>query len=353
MELSYEQEGQANEISSGPSPKLETVSSTQAGGSTSLAGNNAGESGVLSGAEGAVLPSAGANEVQAKGAVQKANGSGAGNTGEIFTPNFKFKVKDKELEFDDFIKPIVKDKQLEAKIREMYEKAHGLDEVKTARESFRTQVEEWKGKYTQVEDSLKTLGGLVNKGDFRTFFQALNIPKEKIIQYAIEELKYNELPPEQRAAIEQQRAKEQEFLQTQTQNQQLQTQMAQLVQQQAAFQLDQALAAPDVGTVAASYDARVGTPGAFRQEVIRRGQYYEAVHKVSPPAHQLVGEIIALIGAQGGTQAQGTPGQVVQTQQQQQQKPGIQTFSGGSKSPARKVPSSVDDLRKLRQQITT
>lgn len=305
--------------------------------------------------------------------VQEASATGAGNDGAVsqgtgtaeakqqaapsFAPNFKFKVKDKELEFDDFVKPIVKTKDVEQKIKDLYEKAHGLEEVKTARETFKTQAEEWKGKFTTVEQSLQTLGGYVKKGDFGTFFQALNIPKEKIIQYAIEELKYQELPADQKAAIDAQREQQHALEQTGTQNQQLQQQMAQLVQQQATFELNQEFAKPDVASTIAAYDTRLGKAGAFKAEVIRRGQYYEAVHKISPPASQLVQEVLNLIGvqaqAQQGTQASSneTPSQVVHNQQQ---KPVISSFQGGgAKSPTRKVPSSIDDLRKMRENLTT
>jgi hypothetical protein len=297
-----------------------------------------------SGDAGAISQGAGASEEKPKAA-------------QSYTPNFKFKVKDKELEFDDFLKPTIKTKDLETKARELYEKAHGLDEVKAARETFKTQVEEWKGKYATVESSLQTLGTYVKKGDFRTFFQALNIPKEKIIQYAIEELKYQELPPEQRDAIEQQRRQETEFEMAQSQNQQLQSQIGQLVQQQATFELNQALATQDVSHAISAYDTRAGQAGAFKAEVIRRGQYYEAVHKISPPASQLVSEVLNLIGVQAQTQQGSTapstnsPSQVVHSQQQ---KPVISSFEGGgSKSPTRKVPSSIDDLRQMRQNLTT
>lgn len=273
-----------------------------------------------------------------------------------YNPNFKFKVKDKELEFDDFVKPIVKNKDLEAKLREMYEKAHGLEEVKTARETFKMQAEETKQKLASVEDNLKTLGSYVKKGDFGTFFQALNIPKDQIIRYAIEELKYQELPPEQKAAIEQQKQREQYLEQTSSQNQQLQQQMAQMIQQQAALELNQELSKSEINSAISAYDSRAGQPGAFRAEVIRRGQYYEAVHKISPPASQLVSEVLNLVGVQPTSPqatmnaSQATQGQVVLNQNS---KPTITAFSGGSnKSPARKMPSSLDDLRAMRQNLT-
>lgn len=294
----------------------------------------------------------GAGDKGASGGVAGATADGANP--EPYTPNFKFKVKDKELEFDDFIKPLVKTKDLETKLRDIYEKAHGLDEVKSSRESFKQQAEEYKTKFSTMEQSLQTLGTYVKKGDFRTFFQALNIPKEQIINYAIQELKYQELPPEQRAAIDMQREQEQALMQATYQNQTLQQQMANLARQQAEFEVSQALAAPEVSSVAQAFDARVGTPGAFRAEVVRRGQYYETVHKISPPASQLVQEILNFVGVpaqtQQGSQApsQEMPGPAISNQQ----KPVISSFSGGgAKSPTRKVPTSVDDLRKLRQNL--
>ncbi len=272
-----------------------------------------------------------------------------------WSPNFKFKVKDKEHEIEDLFKPIVKDKIAEAKVRELYEKAYGLEDVKADRQTLKEQLKDYQTKYTQVEQNLQVIGSYARKGDFSTFFQLLNIPKEKIIQYAIEELKYQELPAEQRAAIDQQRKMQVEY-ETQTQqNQTLQKQMADLVTQQATMELNQALAAPNSAPIIAAFDAKAGKPGAFKAEVIRRGQYYEAVHKISPPASQLVEEVLSLVGVQApsapqsteATSTNSTPGQDVE----QKKKPVISSFAGSStKSPVQKVPTSIDDLKKIRQQ---
>lgn len=336
--------GQTETTTSSSEEKAQTSTDSGAGESTSSENGVSGASSQGTGNDGAVSKGAGATQEQ-----QQAS--------QAYAPNFKFKVKDKELEFDDFVKPIVKTKDVEQKIKDLYEKAHGIEEVKAARETFKTQAEEWKGKFTQVEASLQTLGSYVKKDDFGSFFKALNIPKEKIIRYAIEELKYQELPPEQKAAIDLQRQQQTEFEMAQTQNQTLQQQMANLIQQQATFELNQELARPDVSQAITAYDTGAGQAGAFRAEVIRRGQYYEAVHKISPPASQLVQEILSLVGvqaqAQQGTQASsnGSPSQVVQNQKE---KPVISSFQGGGgKSPTRKVPSSIDDLRKMRQNLTT
>lgn len=271
-----------------------------------------------------------------------------------WSPNFKFKVKDKEHEIEDLFKPIVKDKTAEAKVRELYEKAYGLEDVKADRQTLKDQLKDIQTKYSTVEQNLQTIGAYARKGDFGTFFHLLNIPKEKIIQYAIEELKYSELPAEQRAAIDQQRKMQVDYDTQVQQNQSLQKQMSDLATQQATVELNQALAAPDSVPLIAAFDTRAGKPGAFKAEVIRRGQYYEAVHKISPPASQLVAEVLSLVGVQAppapqstGATSTTTPGQGVE----QTQKPVIKSFSGSStKSPVQKVPTSIEDLKKIRQQ---
>lgn len=343
---------------------METENGTASSGETQSANASATETGA---AQTQAQGNTGASET--RGAVSSKPAGGAGNDGaaqsatgaaqaevEAYAPNFKFKVKDKELEFEDHFKSIIKTKDLEAKIREMHEKAYGLDEVKTARDTFKTQAKDWEDKYSQVENSLKTLGTYVKKGDYLSFFSALNIPEDKIIQYAVERLKYRELPADQKAQLDAQRQQQMEYEQATNQNQTLQQQMAQLVQQQATFDLNQELAKPDVVSTIAAYDARAGKAGAFRQEVIRRGQYYEAVHQISLPASQLVGEVMSLIGvpapqtpqgSQGGPQAE-VPSQVVHAAKE---KPVIPTFQGGAKSPIKKVPSSIDDLRKMRDAL--
>ena len=273
-------------------------------------------------------------------------------------PNFKFKVKDKELEFGDDLKGLIKSKDLETKMRELHEKAYGLDEVKGTRDQVKQQLQAEQQKYGQVEQSLKVLGDYVQKKDFHSFFKALSIPKEDIIAYAIQELKYAELPADQKAQIDQQRQLQDQLRTEQSHSQQIQQQMSQLSVQQTNWELSQELGKPDVNQFANAYDTRVGKPGAFREEIIRRGQYYENVHKISPPVSQLVTEILNLAGHTPNPQGVGAiPQQNGQASQfapnQQQPKPVIPSFAGASatKSPTKKVPTSIADLKQMRQDL--
>lgn len=343
----------------------QTAESTSGSTSTVQQGTGVSESTTSGGSNDASLAS-GAEKTPGAGNQPPANGgsaSAAGAAGDSaalgdWKPNFKFKVKDKELEFDDAFKGVIKSKDLEERLRDLHLKAHGIDEVKTSRDTFKKQAEEWQGKFSTVEKSLSTLGSFVQRRDYTSFFDALKIPKQDIINYAIQELKYQELTPEQRSVVDQQRQQQLDLYQAQAQTQTYQQQLADLAVKQANFEIDQAIAAPDVASVAQAFDARAGKQGAFREEIVKRGQFYENVHKVSPPASQLAAELLNLIGVQApaqqgqGAPSQGTTSQQAQVVQNQSQKPTIPAFQGGSstKTATKKVPTSVEDLRKIRQE---
>lgn len=265
---------------------------------------------------------------------------------EKYTPNYAFKVKDKEHQFDDFVKAAIRDADTEKKARELYEKAYGLDEVKSHRQKLQEELGTIQPKYQAVEKSLQALGGFVQKKDYRSFFEALQIPKEDVIRYAVEELKFRDLPPEQKAELESRRQQEQQFALIQEQNQTYAQQMQDLVMRQAEFELTSEISKPEISQLAQSYDARVGQPGAFKAEVIRRGAYYETVMQQNVPASQLVKEVATLIGVvPQGLPATGTPqGNAVAAHEK---KPTIKSFQGSSGSaPVKKVFTSIDDIRK-------
>lgn len=274
-------------------------------------------------------------------------------------PEFKFKVKDKELEFDDFVKPIIKSKEVNDKIKDLYLKAHGLDEVKQSRDHFQNQYKAENEKITTIEKNLQNIGVTVKNKDFGTFFDLLKIDKNDVMNYFIEELKFQELPAEQKQAIERQRQVEREYQTAQEQNQGLQTQMQEMMIKQTKFEFAQVFASPDVAPAIQQFEARVGQPGAFEKAILERGQYYEAVHKTSPPVRQLVNEVLTLAGLSSGMpgQAQQAPltqqSNASQVVHAQNQKPVIPSFSGGSstKSPARQVVGTIDDIRKRRQEL--
>lgn len=279
-----------------------------------------------------------------------------------YLPNYKYKVLDKEQEFDAFLKGVIKDPETEKKVRELYEKANGLDFVKKERQSVRTELSQERERSEQAINYIKTASSLEQKGDMHSFFQFLGIHEDKILKYALERIQYRELGPEQRAIVDQQQSAALRSLALEQQNQQLQQNFAQVAQNQRSMELQAEISKPDVSNVVQSFDARVGKPGAFQQAVIERGQYHWFKNKVDIPVSQAVAEVLSLINGYGVSQ--NGAGAVVDNSQAQMSGAGsspaqnphqptkqiIPNIRGSGTSPVRKVPGSIEDLKKIARQ---
>ena len=98
-------------------------------------------------------------------------------TEQTYTPNYKFKVLDTEKEFDEFIRPIIKDKDSEEKLRDLYTKAHGLDTVKN-------KYEETKEQLNEREEVLNRLFSLKEAPTYDDLFNSMGLDKKKVLEYA-------------------------------------------------------------------------------------------------------------------------------------------------------------------------
>jgi hypothetical protein len=253
--------------------------------------------------------------------------------------------------------PNIKSPAEEKKIRELYEKAYGLEHVKSERERFRTAHKEVETQYKSLNNGLDQLSGMLEKQDYHGFFQALKIPEQDVLQYALSRVQYRELPPEQRQQLDAQYEAQQRLAYLEQANQELVGGFQEQRVHQRASELDAYIGRPDIAQVVSAFDARVGQPGAFRDEVIRRGQYYASLPDPQDiPVEQAVREILGLVGpipqaqqavGDEGQAMEATPAPVVQNQ-----KPVIPNIRGRGTSPAKKVVRSVDDLRKLAQTMT-
>ena len=269
-----------------------------------------------------------------------------------YQPNYKFKVLDKELEFDEFVKGAIKDADIEKKVRDLYERAHGLDSVKQDRQTLRSELSQAKEKIATTDQALETLGDFVRKGDFDSFFENLQIPKQSILQYALELVQREQWSPQQRAQWEASRQAQQQAMHYQTENQQLEARQQQLMVQQKEFELSTVMSKPDITQVAQAYDAGMRQPGAFRQYVIRMGQLLEAQGQ-DVSADQAVQEAVRHLRAVnpqlGASGATAMPGQGAPAVVQPNQKPVIPNVQGRGASPVRSTVRNLNDLKKLAQ----
>lgn len=294
-------------------------------------------------------------QVKAAEVLQGKKDLGIADTAPKYTPNYKFKVLDKEQEFDEWLRPVVKDADTEKRVRELLEKAHGLEHVKAERQKFREQATNIEGQYTALSKGLDYLSGMVEKGDLHGFFKELSIPEDKILQYALSRVKYREMPPEQRQQIDAQNESQQRLEYFERANSELLNAFNEQRTQQRASELDGYLGRPEVSQAISQFDQRIGQPGAFRDEVIRRGQYYASLPNPQDiSVEQAVREVMMLAGVQAAQDAQASQGQAPQAAMQaapqavqQTQKPVIPNIKGRGTSPVKKAVRSIDDLRAL------
>lgn len=279
-----------------------------------------------------------------------------------YAPNFKFKYgafdpdkKDliqKEAEIDELFRPLIKDADTEKKVRELYEKAYGLDYVKGNANKLKTERDEYKQKFTSVDKNLKTLGTYLQKKDYDSFFGALKITDEQIFEYTQRKLNEMQLSPEQKAQLEAQRQEKSRLYTLEEQNQELEQRYQQVAVQTRQIELQTVLNRPDVYNIASTYDQKVGKPGAFMNECIERGATAFYTTGRDLPAEEVVSQVLSKFGVfidsntqqvMNGQGAQGTQAPM----HAQQPPPVIPHISGKATSPVKAKPKSIDELRKI------
>lgn len=289
-------------------------------------------------------------------------GSEAGTDGAIeggeaapYSPNLKFKVMEQEHEIDKFFHGFIKDADAEKKFRELHEKAFGLDTVKGRLTETRETLQSTKSELGNYKTAVSDLRDLYKARDFDTFFQKLNIPQEDILQWVAEKVSYNELSPDQKAMYDRSMQDRREAFEARKQVREIGSQSEERSLEAKRVLLTSELAKPDVKTFADAYNAKVGKPNAFWEEVCKAGEYayrtengidlppQEAIKRVMDAYRPFVG-VTETAAGNSAVPASNTP-KVVQPNSAPTL-PNVQGSAG--RSPVGKAkPRSVEDLKKL------
>lgn len=275
---------------------------------------------------------------------------------QAYVANLKYKFLEQEKEFNPLLKDLVKTPEVEKLVKELHEKADGLDFIKPRFHETREKLKATETQYNQIQQEIASLGGLIKQGDLDTFFEKIELSPQKVFQWVLQKVQEQEMPPQQRAALEQARneQKRAQMLETQTSSQQQQLQ-AYAVQARTA-ELELATTRPEVRSFADTFDAQVGKPGAFKQEVIKQGTLAFHTTGKDIPVEEAVRLVMDTYGrfiSAGATAAKPTPGVVMPSQAAEANaaKAVIPNIQGKGSSPARKTFKSTDELRQLAQQM--
>lgn len=261
-----------------------------------------------------------------------------------YQPTYKFKVKDQELEFDDMFKPLVTSKEAEAKIREFHEKYHGIEEVKKHRDEIRQNWESYRQNYEPVLNQLKTASQLYQRGDMDAVLETLGMDRNAVLEWSRRQQAIESLSPQARAEYDRQRQAEREGYSFQQEAQTYREQLNQLRREAKISEINQALSSPEAIGLQQSFDQRLGQ-GAFRKEMIRRGQLHQAQTGEDKHAGEILKEMIDLFGYQASPQAQAP------TQAQaplKKQVPVIPVTKSSGSSSVKAMPKTFDEMIKAR-----
>lgn len=254
---------------------------------------------------------------------------------------------------DEFIRPVIKDKDTEEKLRSLYAKGYSFDVVMPKYKDLKEKYQDVDQKYKTLTDNISMLETHLNQGDFDGFFNTLRIPEQSIYKWVLDKLNYQELPPEQRQQFDSYRQAQQQKIMLEREYSRLQQQHEQMSVQARTMELNTVMSRPDVSSVASNYDQRMGKEGAFRDLVIERGQlaHWRSEGKVDLTPEEAVREALALVGEmqQQAQQAAVSQAPQVPANQAQAKPPVIPTVQGKGSSTVRKIPKTLDDIKRMAQ----
>jgi hypothetical protein len=270
------------------------------------------------------------------------------NAPPAFTPDWKYKVKDKEFEIEPWAREGIKDEETYKKAKRLWERSHGLDEVLQSRDQLKSQyegVQPTVKEYNAIVKNLNEISHYYNEGDYDSFFEKLGISFEVLFNYVKSKHDRSQLAPEVQRELETARQirvsnynYEQRLKDLETSNQQSSI--------QARIQQLDSVISSKAGDIANRFnEANGGNPNAFREYVVFRAQQLsreaERVLSTDEVVDRVREDVARLLGVQStASTTPAQPGAVGKP-------PVIPNVRAGAQSPVRQPPKSLDDLKNL------
>lgn len=285
---------------------------------------------------------------EADKSVASMGADGLGSTTPTYAPNYKLNVMGKEVEVPEQFRSLMKDATSEKEIREVFEKAYGLDYAKPKHEATKTELESIRAEYEPIKKDLEVLSKFLENQDIGGFLQSFGLTDEQIIKYSMERLEYHQLPPEKQQQINQQRAQSMQYYRTQQELDGMKAQKAQTELQATVQELQSSAASPHIQPIAQSFNARAGQPDAFEKAVIAHAQNHFAMTRQDLSVGQAVESFIKTFGLAAGQPNSeiSTPAGVNMAQRPQT----LPKTGSGAAAPIKAKVRSIADIRNLSQQ---
>ena len=267
---------------------------------------------------------------------------------EAWSPNYKVKAYDNEYEIPENFRSYI-NQENEKNFKEVFERSFAFDTIKQKYKDAHSKYQEVNGKYDTISKNLDKLSKYVQGGDFDSFFGSINIPEADIQKWIYNKLQIQSLPQDQQQLYTKNSEYQKQLSSMQEQYEEMQSKLGEFEtykQEQAIQQrhseLDSAIINSEYKSLAESYDARVGQPGAFKNEVILRAAAVANATGKDLSVQEAVQEFAKLVAwnNQNGVQAGGVA-------QKGNSRPTIPSVSGKASSPVAPQVKSIEDLKKL------
>jgi hypothetical protein len=270
-----------------------------------------------------------------------------------YQPNFKFKAFGKEHEIEETFRALIKDKETEEKVRKFHEKAYAMEKFQADEKKIRGEFDQFKQTTEPNMRAMSHFNNLLKNKDWDNFFGGLKVPEEEIFNWVEKRLQMRQLPPEQRADLERQAQVRQQNYAYENELSQTQQSYQKLATETRLMQLENVMARQDVSSQAQAIDKVYGQIGSFRNLVIEEAANHYTRTGEDLPADQAVQKALDKYGRFLAAQNQSAP--ISQTaipgaQSQaaaQGQAPIIPHVGGSARSPIKKSPRSLDDIKKM------
>lgn len=252
---------------------------------------------------------------------------------ELAPEKFKFKagvynkdIKDleqKEFEIDKKFAPLMTTPEGEKLVRELHEKAYGLDGFKErlseTRQNFQRVSQQNRTMETQVGELREIYQSAVKTQNYHkldSFFEKLDIPQEAILNYALAKVQLNEMDPAQKQAVLEKNQAEERAMSHEKRIAQYESQMEQQAVEMKQVEIRTTLSSPEVTSIAQAFDAQVGKSGAFEEQVRRAGElaWYQSKGKTVLTARQAVQQVVQAYGLGNATASAQQPAAAAQPQ---------------------------------------
>lgn len=276
-----------------------------------------------------------------------------------YQANFKFKAAGKEHEIPEFLRSVIKDQKTEKYMQELFEKAYGLPTLKERFQETKSQFQELSQTHNYVMGTIQEAQQAYRSGDLDTVFELFKIDPNKVLNWAVKQVEYSQMPPEQRQLIEAQRAEQRRNAELMKQQQYMTQEQMETQTRYIGEMLNLVLERPDYQQISQSYDSRKGRPGAFRDLVAQIGESeYALTRKVLSPL-EAVKKAVDLLGEMPGSAQQPAAAAPAQTQATPQAAPAkkqtlpnlAEANARSNMAPAKAKYRSIDDLKRRHQEL--